>query len=81
MIPEKYSRKPYAVYLKNMKAFNHLQSLLVKNDLNQTWHNYCENSGSNFKKFNKLGDFYYYPITHYGVGNYGCDFNSDLPHS
>jgi hypothetical protein len=42
MIPEKYSRKPYSVYLKNVDAFRHIPSFLAKGEPNQTWYDYCD---------------------------------------
>jgi hypothetical protein len=52
MIPERYSRKPYSVYLKNAKIFTHLQALLERNDPKEVWHNYCERTeaGRTFRK-------------------------------
>lgn len=82
MIPEKYSRKPYSVYLEKVDAFEHIPLFLSKNRPNQTWYDFCDSSsGINFKRLEKLGGFYYFPITHYGTGRYGCDFSSDSQYS
>lgn len=44
MIPERYSRKPFSVYLKNTDIFSHVPAMFDRNNPKDTWYKFCENA-------------------------------------
>lgn len=78
LAPYKYSLKPYAIAIDNMNVFKHLKYFLgEKGIVDQNWISFCKTNGENFRKLTKIDKYYYFPIQHYAMGNYGCNFNSD----
>ena len=78
LAPSKYSLKPYAIAIDNVDVFKHLKHFFgEKAILDQSWSSFCNSDGENFRRLSKINKYYYFPIQHYAMGNYGCNFNSD----